>query len=419
MRRHRGGRRADENPSATRREPADPLVRLTAAVNELNGLADIRLPDAIERLLTDLGDVIESSEDKIEAVHRLRIWRADHLALTSELDAATRSLRMNEERLGQRIDVALADWERRFEAVARPAAGTKTPAFRRRWLQGLWRPGNAETIDAESEQTPHGQPGSPREQPDCEADIAVRVLGPMELNVAGDLVPRWNSLKARSIFQYLLVHHDRPVRREVLMELEWPAHSHDSARNNLNVALYTLRNTLDRTGLAVPAILHKEGCYLLNPALTWWIDRSEFLSLIEDARRARQAGSVQRAIDACRSAVKLYRGPLFEDDPSGEWYPPERRQLKELNLQALEFLAQTYCDRDQVSLAVEFGRQAINIDPCYEAVHRLLMRCYARQHQQQLVGRQYQLCVAALRDELDVPPDAETVRLFRSLTSTA
>jgi hypothetical protein len=45
------------------------------------------------------------------------------------------------------------------------------------------------------------------------------------------------------------------------------------------------------------------------------------------------------------------------------------------------------------------------------------MRCFAQQHQQQLVSRQYRLCAAALQEELDVPPTAETVQLFRTLTS--
>jgi DNA-binding SARP family transcriptional activator len=45
------------------------------------------------------------------------------------------------------------------------------------------------------------------------------------------------------------------------------------------------------------------------------------------------------------------------------------------------------------------------------------MRCYAAQNKQQLVTRQYRLCVSALRDELGVSPGAETLRLFLHLTS--
>ena len=201
------------------------------------------------------------------------------------------------------------------------------------------------------------------------------------------------------------------------MSLEWPEHSYTSARNNLNVALCSLRNTLDCKGLGTQAILHKDGCYLLNPALTCWIDRSEFLSKVREAQRAREAANPQQAIKACRLAVQLYRGPLFEDDSGAEWYLPEQRQLKELYLQSLEYVGAAYCDRGQLLAAVELGQRAISADPCYEPGHRLLMRCYAGQQQRRLIARQYRLCAASLRDELDVSPAAETVQLFHVLTS--
>jgi DNA-binding SARP family transcriptional activator len=412
------------------------LKRLTAAVNELSRLTETRLSRAIERALADLGNSVEYTSTGIEAAHKLRLWRADYLRLAAELDAATRSFHLIERELGRRIESALADWERRFEATDPATADPETTehrspvAGRSGWLRGLLRQGQAQMPPAMAEHPPPEpgeliasvplayEPGSPLPQTD-HADIAAHILGPLELTVAGTRVPRWTSLKARAIFQYLLIHQDRPVRREVLMELEWPEHSHNSARNNLNVALYSLRNTLDSKGLDAQAILHQEGCYLLNPALTCWIDRNEFLSMIHDAQRARQSGGIRQAIDASRSAVQLYRGALFEDDLAGEWYLPERRHLKELYLQSLEFLAATYCDLDQFLVAIEFGQQAIIADPCYEAAHRLLMRCYARQHQQQLVGRQYQLCTAALHAELGVSPATETIQLFRTLTSAS
>ena len=58
---------------------------------------------------------------------------------------------------------------------------------------------------------------SMNDYPVPEADIAASALGPLEVRVAGQRVPRWASLKARVVFQYLLVHQDRPTRRDVLM----------------------------------------------------------------------------------------------------------------------------------------------------------------------------------------------------------
>ena len=427
---HHGPKRNRDDCLVAERQTAYSLNRLTAVVNELSRLIDSRPSGMIERMLADPDDAAEYASAVIEAVHKLRLWRAHHQSLAAEVGAATRSLQLAEQQLGQRIDAALADWDLRFEAASPGATGRSGSApVRQGRLRGLLRRGSAQTRpaatheEASPEERESAVDPSPAHEPlpptptAHEADIAVRVLGPLELSVAGAHVLRWSSLKARAVFQYLLINQDRPVRREVLMELEWPHHSHNSARNNLNVALCSLRNTLDWSGLDVQAILHKEGCYLLNPALTWWTDRNEFRSMIHDGRAARQAGNADGVINSCRSAVQLYRGSLFEDDLEGEWFLPERRHLKESYLQALEYLAEIYYESGQLLAAIEFGQQAISADACHEAAHRLLMRCYARQHQQQMVGRQYRLCAAALQDELDVAPTKETVQLFRTLTS--
>ena len=456
MDKHQDGDRNRDNSTLIERQITYSLNRLVTVVNELSRLTAAGPSGSIDLVRAELDAAAEFTSAGIEAAHQLRMWRAHYNWLASELDAASRSFDQAARQLDQLIDTALASWEEQFEVVCPggrlgPAAAPVRPGL----LRGLLRRGQAQvslarTADGIAVGITPGRAGLATElrpaQPTvrlppigrahgppplaaaaraeagwsavaAEADIAARILGPLELTVAGVRVLRWSSLKARAVFQYLLLHHGRPVRREALMELEWPNHSHSSARNNLNVALCSLRNTLDWRGLKAPAVLHREGCYLLNPELTCWTDHSEFLAMMRDAQRARQAGRTQQVLSACHSAVQLYRGPLFEDDLDGDWYLPERRNLKDLYLQALEYLAEIYCDSGQLVLAVEFGQQAISVDPCYEAAHRLLMRCFAQQHQQQLVSRQYRLCAAALQDELDVSPTMETVQLFRTLTS--
>jgi DNA-binding SARP family transcriptional activator len=237
--------------------------------------------------------------------------------------------------------------------------------------------------------------------------------------VAGRRVLRWNSLKARAVFQYLLIHRGRPVRRDVLMELQWPDHTHTSARNNLNVALHSLRNTLDGPWESLQPVLYQDGCYALNPRLKWWVDRDEFLSTLSQADADRISGRPRQAISRYQQVVQLYRGPLFEDDAASDWYLPEQRHLTELYLQALESLAEIYLDLGELPSAECSCKLALTHDPCCEPVHRSLMRCYAAQNKQQLVTRQYRLCVDALRDELGVSPGTETLRLFRDLTSAS
>lgn len=352
---------------------------------------------------------------------------AEQLRVAAELEAAAGGQRQLAEETRDGIDTLLDVWERQIRTgqvqasspgAARPEAARRG-RLRRMFSRGSTPVTGLELVSAIPPQVTGPEPVSDIPPPDpADAEVATCVLGPLDLTVAGRRVLRWSSLKARTVFQYLLIQIGRPVRREVLMELMWPNHSMSSARNNLNAALYSLRNTLGQYGRDVQYILHQDGCYLPNPELVWWIDRNEFLAAVQHGDLARGGGHPARAIHSYRRAVHLYRGPLFEDDNDSDWYLPEQRRLNELYLQSLEHLTEMYLDLRDLDAAIQFGQLALGADQCYESVHRLLMRCYALQHQQQLVARQYRLCSAALRDELGVCPGTDTVELYRQLTAS-
>lgn len=253
----------------------------------------------------------------------------------------------------------------------------------------------------------------------AEADVAVALLGPLEVTVEGERIAHWGSQKSRTLFEYLVLHHDRPVRREVLMELLWPGHSPTSARNNLNVALYGLRNTLQSERVADHYVLYRDGCYLLSSRPRWWIDRDEFMSQLRRAQVDARAGRDEIAIKAYRRAIALYRGPLLEDDANDDWFASEQRCLHDLHLQALDGLADLYLRNQDLEAACDTAQTVLRQDAGRESAHRLLMRCYSHQQQKGLVVRQFRLCAKALRDDLGVTPTEETVRLFRELTASS
>jgi len=412
---------------------ADARTASTEAAAQLRRLAQRPAIQQIEHVLADVDNAPAGPGGGIEAVRALRRSGAEYLRVADDLEAAARCCRLAEREIGQRIDALLVSWDGQPAAAPGHEPDAPAGAHRRRglpgWFRKLFHRGRAGQHERADRPVPgrHARRAPPLVQsaassppqpaPDASAaDVAALVLGPLELSVAGRRVLRWNSLKARAVFQYLLIHQDRPIRRDVLMELQWPDHTRNSARNNLNVALYSLRNTLEGSGQGLQPVLYQDGCYSLNPALTWWIDRNEFFSTVQHAESARRAGRPRQAIEGYEKAVHLYRGPLFEDDPSGEWFLAEQRNLEELYLQALEHLAAIYLELGELPEAVRCGQIAVGTDPCCEPAHRLLMRCYDSQHQQQLVSRQYRSCVAALHDELGVPPGEETVQLFRDLT---
>ncbi len=413
----------------------NPRTRFADAVTELRRLTRDQFFRTVECLLAERDRIPGGSGVTAEVARKLQVRSAEYLRVAAELEAAASCCRVIERELRLRIDPLLTGSAGQLATTGQHTTDGFMVGIRRSgldgWMRKIFHPRRAvraQVIDGPPHASPELRPVAPKLSAACplvlptptvpEADVAVLVLGPLELRVAGRWVLRWNSLKARAVFQYLLIHQGGPVRRDVLMELQWPDHSHDSARNNLNVALYSLRNTLVGPEPGVQPVLYRDGCYLLNPELTWWIDRNEFLHVLSHAQSARLAGRTRQAVDAYQRVVQLYRGELFEDDPTGEWYLPEQLHLKELYLQALRELAESHIDLGDLHAAVQFGQLAISTDPCCEPAHRLLMRCFSSEHQQQLVSRQYRLCVTALHDELGVPPAVETVQLFHDLIST-
>lgn len=254
-----------------------------------------------------------------------------------------------------------------------------------------------------------GTPGSP--------DVVVRMLGPFGFAMGGAAVRRWTSLKGLTILKYLLINDGR-ARREDLMDLLWHGYRAQSARNNLNVAIYALRRSIEAAAGDTSPLVYSEGCYLLNPELDWWVDLEGFATAITEADRARARGDHGHATDAYLRAVGLYRGPLLEDETSGEWYLDERRVVQERYLAANEALAELYMGAGDIGGAVAVGEDVLRTDPCRESTHRLLMRCFARQHQGQLIARQFRRCTDSLERELGLRPAGETQRLYRELTHT-
>jgi hypothetical protein len=136
------------------------LNRLTAAVNELSRLTENKLASAVERALTEVDNAVDYTSTGIQAAHKLRLWRADYLRLTAELEAATRSFHLIEQGLSRRIEAALADWEGRFEATGLRALEQRTAlASRSGWLRGRFGQGQAQQPPTAPTAPPSEPPG--------------------------------------------------------------------------------------------------------------------------------------------------------------------------------------------------------------------------------------------------------------------
>jgi DNA-binding SARP family transcriptional activator len=241
--------------------------------------------------------------------------------------------------------------------------------------------------------------------------LTAHLLGHLRVMINDRPVESWPSGRGRSLFKYLLTASGEPRPREVLMDLFWPNADPEAARNNLNVAIHGLRQAL-RSAADVPVVLYQDGAYCLNPTLEEWIDVQEFERHVDGARRLESTGDLTAAAAEYELAVGLYQGDFLADDPYEEWPVLIRERLRLAYLDTLDRLSQIYLGQGQYSSCGTLCQLILARDPCREDAHCRLMRCYGRRRQHHLAMRQYQVCVDALRSELDIDPAPATSELY-------
>jgi DNA-binding SARP family transcriptional activator len=246
-------------------------------------------------------------------------------------------------------------------------------------------------------------------------DLDARLLGLFEVRYRGQALAPWPSQRAASLLKFLLLHHGRPVRREVVMDAFWPGSSPKSARNNLNVTVYQLRQQFRAHDPGRTHIVYNAGSYRINPQLSCRTDVDDYARSVERGQLAADSGDGLAAIRWYLEARRLYAGLLLEGDTSGDWYIETQRRLHFEHCAVLERLCALLLERGDVGEAVTVGDELLGTDPCRETGHQLLMRAYAALDQPHLVVQQFRRCEATLRRELSIELSEATVEIYRAL----
>jgi two-component SAPR family response regulator len=131
------------------------------------------------------------------------------------------------------------------------------------------------------------------------------------------------------------------------------------------------------------------------------------------------AGRLEEAMAEYGVAEGLYQGDFLEEDLYEDWPRVQREHMRNTYLDIVDRLSEYYEGRGEYTTAVALCQKVLAQDNCSEEAHHRLMLCYMAQGQRHLAVRQYQACVEALKQELNLTPSEETVTLYRHITTTA
>jgi two-component SAPR family response regulator len=242
------------------------------------------------------------------------------------------------------------------------------------------------------------------------ASLTVRAFGRPEVSINGRGISMsdWKTQSVRDLFFYFL-YTQEAVTKEQLGEALWPEiEDPQGLKARFKNEIYRLRRAAGRN-----VIVFNDEYYLFNRALDYEYDVEAFDSHLNRARKARE---IKERIQHFRTAVDLVHGPYLAD-VDANWAVPERERLALAYVSALEELAQSYLDANQVHQCLLICQLALDQNRLHEAIYRMEMRAYAAMGDRVSIARQYQACKAALEEGLGISPSEETELTYRELTS--
>lgn len=129
--------------------------------------------------------------------------------------------------------------------------------------------------------------------------LQVNCLGTFNVRSSAKQVQHWQSLRAKSVFEYLITRHNAPVTKDILVENLWSDCGAQAASNNLKTAVHVLRQTLSHLfdyADNIPCVIFSQGGYLINPKIELVIDAEEFERHWIQGRRLERNGKMAEAI---------------------------------------------------------------------------------------------------------------------------
>lgn len=246
-------------------------------------------------------------------------------------------------------------------------------------------------------------------------EFRVRLFGKFSVERGGQSVEGIQARKVQELFSYLLVSRNHPQPREVICEVLWENQPPSKAKKYLRQALWRLQLALnDAPNSQEPEIVADSNWIQIGPSAKFWLDIAEFEQIFNALNDKDPCDLSLKDFRIVKSAINLYRGDLLEG-----WYQDwclfERERFQIMHLMLLDKLVQ-YCEmHGHYAAGLAYGTDILRHDHAYERTHCQMMRLYVMAGDRTQALHQYQRCVTALRNELDIEPSEATKQLYEEI----
>ena len=249
--------------------------------------------------------------------------------------------------------------------------------------------------------------------------LCVSLLGRLDVRCGDERLECLSAHKAQEMLGYLLLHRDHPHRREALTSLMWPNCAAAQSMKSFRHTLWQLRAALDSDRLAMDGelLLVDLEWIGIHPEARFWLDVAEFERVFGSVQSVPGRDLQDRDAETVREVLDLYRGDLLEGCYQ-DWCILERERLRHIYLTLIEKKMIYSEAHGRYQRGLEYGTRALRCEVAHERIHRRMMRLYYLAGSRTASLRQYERCVAILRQELGVDPSPSTRVLYEEIRSS-
>jgi DNA-binding SARP family transcriptional activator len=240
------------------------------------------------------------------------------------------------------------------------------------------------------------------------------LLGRFRIEVNGFTIERIETRKAEELLAYLLIYRGQPQSREHMADVLWRNITPEQSKSYLRKALWQLQSMLDLHDMQ--GILLVDGEWLqVNPHFKFWLDIDILEKTFKNIEGAQGKDLKEIHAENIRNVAEIYQGELLQGWYQ-DWCLYERERLQFLFIAMLEKLMDRFEANKDYENGILIGERILRSDRARERTHRGLMRLFYLSGDRTSSLRQYQKCVAALKEELNVDPADDTRLLFEMIS---
>lgn len=248
------------------------------------------------------------------------------------------------------------------------------------------------------------------------ANLRIHLFGKLRIHYNGQVLKGFDSRKLQELLCYLLLNRYREHSREVLASLLWDENTSAQSKSYLRKVLWQLQYALEsQTESSTGSVLLVDANWIqLNAKADLWLDVAIFEQAFTPVMGTPGEKLDHDHAQSLRSAVELYRADLLEDCYQN-WCLYERQRLQHMYLSMLDKLMGYSEEHREYETGLSYGMRILQFDRAHESTHRRLMRLYYLAGDRTGALRQFERCIAALKEELSVRPSNYTLALYEQI----